>query len=63
VPSVSGPPNAAVSQTLIQQIIEFKVANAPETPNQVPAAACTQQGAFTTNGHTSQFPHLVYEGK
>jgi phospholipid/cholesterol/gamma-HCH transport system substrate-binding protein len=63
VPSVSGPPNAAVSQTLIQQIIEFKVANAPETPNQVPSAACTQQGAFTTNGHTGQFPHLIYEGK
>jgi phospholipid/cholesterol/gamma-HCH transport system substrate-binding protein len=63
VPSVSGPANATVSQTLIQQIIEFKVANAPETPNQVPAPTCSQQGAFTFNGHTSQFPHVVYEGK
>jgi phospholipid/cholesterol/gamma-HCH transport system substrate-binding protein len=63
VPSVSGPPNATVSQSLIEQIIQFKVANAPETPNAVPAPACNQQGPFTFNGHTSQFPHAVYGGK
>jgi hypothetical protein len=63
VPSVSGPPNATVSQSLIEQIIQFKVANAPETPNAVAAPACNQQGPFTFNGHTSQFPHAVYGGK
>jgi hypothetical protein len=63
VPSVSGPPSETVSQTLIEQIIQFKVANAPETPNQVPAPSCLQQGPFSFNGQTSQFPHVVYEGK
>jgi hypothetical protein len=63
VPSVSGPPNATVSQSVIEQIIQFKVANAPGTPNQVPAPGCNQQGPFTVNGQTSQFPHLVYGGK
>jgi ABC-type transporter Mla subunit MlaD len=63
VPSVSGPPSATVSQTLIDQIMQFKVANAPERPNTVPAPACVQQGPFTFNGTTSQFPHAVYSGK
>lgn len=62
-PSVSGPPNEAVSQSLIEQLIQFQVANAPETPNAVPAPACNQQGAFTFNGFTGQFPHVVYGGK
>jgi virulence factor Mce-like protein len=63
VPSVSGPPNATVSQTLIEQIIQFKVANAPETPNAIPAPPCVQQGPFSFNGQTSQFPHVTYTGK
>jgi phospholipid/cholesterol/gamma-HCH transport system substrate-binding protein len=63
VPSVSGPPSATISQTLIEQIIQFKVANAPETPNSIPAPGCNQQGPFTFNGQTSQFPHVVYGGK
>jgi phospholipid/cholesterol/gamma-HCH transport system substrate-binding protein len=63
VPSVSGPPNATISQELINQLIEFNVANAPETPNKVPAPACNQQGPFTFNGQTSQYPHVVYGGK
>jgi hypothetical protein len=63
VPSVSGPPSGTVSQTLIEQIIQFKVANAPGSPNSVPAPACNQQGPFTFNGQTSQFPHAVYGGK
>ena len=48
---------------MIEQIIQFKVANAPETPNDVPAPACNQQGPFTFNGQTGQFPHAVYAGK
>jgi virulence factor Mce-like protein len=63
VPSVSGPPNASASQSIIEQVIQFKVANAPGAPNSVPASACTQQGPSTFNGHTSQFPHVEYGGK
>jgi phospholipid/cholesterol/gamma-HCH transport system substrate-binding protein len=62
-PSVSGPANETISEELIQQIIQFKIANAPETPNKVPAPSCNQQGPFTFNGQTSQFPHAVYGGK
>lgn len=63
VPSVSGPPSATIPQELIDQLIELKVANAPETPNAIPAPACNQQGPFTFNGFTGQFPHVVYGGK
>jgi phospholipid/cholesterol/gamma-HCH transport system substrate-binding protein len=63
VPSVSGPPDATISQSLIEQIIQFKVANAPETPNSIPAPGCNQQSPFTFNGQTGQFPHVVYGGK
>jgi phospholipid/cholesterol/gamma-HCH transport system substrate-binding protein len=62
-PSVSGPPNEAISQSLIELILQFKVANAPESANAVPAPACSQQGPFTFNGQTSQFPHVTYGGK
>jgi hypothetical protein len=57
---VSGPPNATVSQPIIEQLIELHVANAPESPNAVPAPACLQQSPFTFNGQSSQFPHVVY---
>jgi phospholipid/cholesterol/gamma-HCH transport system substrate-binding protein len=62
-PSVSGPPNEAVSQSLIELITQFKVANTPETGNVVAAPACNQQNPFTFNGQTSQFPHVTYGGK
>jgi phospholipid/cholesterol/gamma-HCH transport system substrate-binding protein len=62
-PSVSGPPNETISQTLIEQIVQFKIANAPGSANAVAAPPCNQQGPFTFNGHTSQFPHVVYGGK
>jgi virulence factor Mce-like protein len=62
-PSVSGPSNETISQTLIEQLIQFHIANAPETPNAVPAPACNQQGPFTFNGQTSQYPHVIYGGK
>ena len=63
VPSVSGPPSATVPQSLIELILQFKVANPPESPNVVAAPPCSQQGPFTFNGQTSQFPHVVYGGK
>jgi phospholipid/cholesterol/gamma-HCH transport system substrate-binding protein len=62
-PSVSGPANEAIPQSLIELIIQFKVANAPESPNAVAAPGCNQQGPFTFNGQTSQFPHVTYGGK
>jgi phospholipid/cholesterol/gamma-HCH transport system substrate-binding protein len=74
-PAVSGPPTAAVSQSLIEQLqgtITKKnakgetettqvapVANEPETPNKVAAPACLQQSPFTWEGTTSQFPHVT----
>jgi phospholipid/cholesterol/gamma-HCH transport system substrate-binding protein len=62
-PSVSGPPDESISQSLIEQLILFHVANAPETPNAIPAPGCNQQEPFTFNGFTGQFPHAVYAGK
>jgi phospholipid/cholesterol/gamma-HCH transport system substrate-binding protein len=62
-PSVSGPANEAVSQSLIELIIQFKIANTPGSPNVVAAPACNQQGPFTFNGTTGQFPHVTYGGK
>jgi phospholipid/cholesterol/gamma-HCH transport system substrate-binding protein len=62
-PAVSGPANETISQSLIEDLIKFHIANAPETPNAVPAPACNQQGPFTFNGQTSQYPHVVYGGK
>ena len=63
VPSVSGPANETISQSLIEQIIQFKVANAPESPNTIPAPGCNQQAPFNFHGQTSQFPHVTYQGK
>ena len=62
-PSVSGPPNATVTQGIIEQLIELHVANKPESANSVPAPACLQQSPFTFNGQSSQFPHVIYGGK
>jgi phospholipid/cholesterol/gamma-HCH transport system substrate-binding protein len=40
--------------------VEDHVLNDPEKPgNHVPAPACKQQGPFTFNGVTSQFPHVT----
>jgi hypothetical protein len=62
-PSVSGPASETVSTEIIEQLIKFKVANAPETANDVPAPACIKQSPFTYNGETSEFPHVVYKEK
>ncbi len=67
-PSVSGPASEAVSEELLKLLThpqnagENPVANEPETANKVPAPACIKQSPFTFNGHTSEFPHAVYEG-
>jgi phospholipid/cholesterol/gamma-HCH transport system substrate-binding protein len=76
-PAANGPGNEAIAANIIEALIGFKVVNKPETPNgisptlkaapanpnEVPAPVCKQQGPFTFNGHTSQFPHVIYEGK
>jgi virulence factor Mce-like protein len=60
-PSVSGPPNATVSQSIIEQLVELHIANAPESAtNSVPAPSCLQQSPFAFNGQSSQFAHVVY---
>jgi phospholipid/cholesterol/gamma-HCH transport system substrate-binding protein len=66
-PSVSGPANETVSEELIKELTtpvhpgESAVANKPKESNSIPAPACNQQGPFTFNGQTSQFPHAIYE--
>jgi phospholipid/cholesterol/gamma-HCH transport system substrate-binding protein len=75
-PAINGPANETIPAELIEEIIAFKVANAPEkpvgiqtkaaapgSPNQVAAPACVQQGPNSFNGKSSQFPHVRYEGK
>jgi virulence factor Mce-like protein len=71
-PAGSGPPKGTITQEVIEQLIgkptktgsvgttvETHVLNDPEvSANQVPAPACKQQGPFTLNGMTSQFPHM-----
>jgi phospholipid/cholesterol/gamma-HCH transport system substrate-binding protein len=59
-PSASGPPNAAISQGLIEQLIHDHVVNSPESAtNEVPTPACLQQAPFTWEGTTGQFPHVT----
>ena len=77
-PSINGPANETISAELIEEIISLKIVNKPEKPvgikaegntaapgepNQVAAPPCVQQGPNTFNGKSSQFPHVVYEGK
>ncbi len=59
-PAVSGPGNETISEGLIEDLIKFHIANAPETPNEVPAPACNKQGPFSFNGQSSQYPHVTY---
>ena len=65
-PSISAAPGETPTpkyQELIQEIQEFKVANKPETANDVAAPPCRQQAPFSYNGQTSQFPHVTYPEK
>jgi phospholipid/cholesterol/gamma-HCH transport system substrate-binding protein len=68
-PSVSGPANELVSEELLKELThppnagESPLANEPGTANKVAAPGCTQQGPFTFNGETSEFPKVVYKEK
>jgi phospholipid/cholesterol/gamma-HCH transport system substrate-binding protein len=60
-PIIEGPANETVSEELINELIHYKVGNAPgSTTNSVPAPGCKQQEPFTFNGNSSQFPHVTY---
>jgi phospholipid/cholesterol/gamma-HCH transport system substrate-binding protein len=61
-PAVSGPESETISQTVIENLIEFHIANAPGATNAVPAPACNQQGPFTFNGKTGQYPQVTFGG-
>jgi phospholipid/cholesterol/gamma-HCH transport system substrate-binding protein len=73
--SVNGPPNTTISKEVIEQLIGFHVANAPEnpegieaksapgSPNSVAAPPCIQQGPFSFNGSSSLFPHVSASAK
>lgn len=60
-PTVGGPASSVVSEALINELIEHKLANAPgSTTNSVAAPPCKQQGPAKFNGQSSQFPHVTY---
>jgi phospholipid/cholesterol/gamma-HCH transport system substrate-binding protein len=68
-PAVSGPANETVSEEILKLLVsppnpgESPIANEPKTANKVEAPGCSQQGPFTFNGETSQFPHAAYKEK
>jgi phospholipid/cholesterol/gamma-HCH transport system substrate-binding protein len=65
--TISRSPNPKVAEEeatqlkeAIKLLIEYHVVNGPgSSSNEVPAPACKQQGPFTFNGQTSQFPHAT----
>lgn len=62
-PSLSDESSEPVSQELkeaVKLLVEYHVANAPgSSSNEVPAPPCKQQGPFTFQGKTSQYPHAT----
>lgn len=59
-PSASGPPLGTITKETIEQLVKEHVVNNPESAsNEVGSPACKQQGPFTFNGETSQFPHAT----
>jgi phospholipid/cholesterol/gamma-HCH transport system substrate-binding protein len=62
-PSLSEESSEPVSKELqeaMKLLVEYHVVNKPGSPsNEVPAPPCKQQGPFTFNGQTSQFPHAT----
>jgi phospholipid/cholesterol/gamma-HCH transport system substrate-binding protein len=69
-PSVSGPPLGTITENVIKRLrgepeqpgepTPTPILNKPESAaNEVAAPACNQQGPFTFNGETSQYPHAT----
>ena len=56
-PGIGGPPNATVSQTILDQIVGLGVAGVgPNAP--VPAPACKAQAPLSFGGGSLLFPHV-----
>ncbi|HEY7960880.1 MAG TPA: MlaD family protein [Solirubrobacteraceae bacterium] len=58
VPTISGPGNAQVPQSLIELLVSLGYINAKGTPAAVPAPPCNQQGPFSVEGQPKQFPQV-----
>jgi phospholipid/cholesterol/gamma-HCH transport system substrate-binding protein len=59
-PSLSGPARETITSSIIEQLISLHIVNSPESgSNSVPAPPCSQQGPFTVNGQTTQYPHAT----
>jgi virulence factor Mce-like protein len=59
IPTISGPGTAQVPQSLIELLVQLGYIRAQGTPSAVPVPGCNQQGPFTINGHTSQYPQVT----
>lgn len=55
--------NATVTKEIIELLISHHVVNGREKPNSVAAPACNQQGPFSFNGQTSQYPQVTAPSK
>jgi virulence factor Mce-like protein len=58
VPTISGPGNAQVPQSLIELLVQLGYIEPKGSTASVPRPACRQQGPFTINGRTTQFPQV-----
>lgn len=64
VPTISGPGNTQVPESLIELLVQLGYIHAKGSPSSaVPAPACPQQPPFTINGRTTQFPQVSAAGK
>jgi virulence factor Mce-like protein len=58
-PTVSGPPNAQISQGILDLIRQLGIANAPGQAGNVAAPACAQQGPLSFGATSSLYPHVT----
>lgn len=63
VPTISGPGNAQVPESLIELLVQLGYIHAKGSPGAVPAPACPQQPPFTINGRTTQYPQVSAASK
>jgi virulence factor Mce-like protein len=63
VPTISGPGNAKVPQSLIELLVALHYIQPQGSTAAVPAPACTQAAPFTINGRTTQFPQVPEAAK
>lgn len=63
VPTISGPGNATVPQSLIELLVALHYIQPQGSTAAVPTPACTQAPPFTINGRTTQFPQVTAAAK